>query len=206
MTDQTKNEQTEMTESSEGTATNSSATPEAIIGLVTDGAHSLIVAQFRTMDQAQQAYQKLTDLERTTSLRIDGVVIASCDANGDVHLGQMTDHSTKTGLKWGVVGGAVMGIIFPPSIIGTAIAAGGLGAVLGKVRNVFHRSGVTNELANVMQPNTSGVVALVEDRAVVEVREAMATADRIVSRAIDKQIAAEIEREAALAKQPVSTS
>jgi uncharacterized membrane protein len=176
------------------------AAPEVVIELVSDGAHTLIVAQFPTMDAAQSAYEALKEIERGSSLRIDGVVVASCDAEGKVHLGAVTDHSTKTGLKWGVVGGALLGVIFPPSILAGAAGAGVLGASLGKVRNVFHRRGIADELAGVMQPNTSGVVALVEDTAVVAIREALAQADRIVTKAIDKEIAAEIDREAAAAK------
>jgi uncharacterized membrane protein len=176
------------------------AAPEVVVELVSDGAHTLIVAQFPTMDAAQSAYEALKEIERGSSLRIDGVVVASCDAEGKVHLGTVTDHSTKTGLKWGVVGGALLGVIFPPSILAGAAGAGVLGATLGKVRNVFHRRGIADELAGVMQPNTSGVVALVEDTAVVAIREALAQADRIVTKAIDKEIAAEIDREAAAAK------
>jgi uncharacterized membrane protein len=176
------------------------AAPEVVVELVSDGAHTLIVAQFPTMDAAQSAYEALKEIERGSSLRIDGVVVASCDAEGKVHLGAVTDHSTKTGLKWGVVGGALLGVIFPPSILAGAAGAGVLGASLGKVRNVFHRRGIADELAGVMQPNTSGVVALVEDTAVVAIREALAQADRIVTKAIDKEIAAEIDREAAAAK------
>ena len=77
------------------------------------------------------------------------------------------------------------------SSLGTA------GAALGKARNVFNRQGLADELAGVMKPNTAGVVALVENTAVVEIREALAKADRIVDQAIDKQVAAEIDREAA---------
>ena len=156
------------------------------------------------MDDAQAAYATLQELERTTSLRIDGVVVARCDAEGKVHLGQVTDHSTKTGLKWGVVGGAVLGIIFPPSILASAVGLGVVGATLGKIRNVFHRSGLAEELAGVMTPNTAGIVAIVEDTAVVEIRQALAEADRIVTKAIDKQLAAEIDREAALAKESLA--
>jgi uncharacterized membrane protein len=178
--------------------------PDTIIGLVTDGAHTLIVAQFPTLDEAQGAYEALQEIERTSSVRIDGVVIASCDAEGKVHLGKATDHSTKTGLKWGVVGGAVLGIIFPPSILASAVGVGVVGATLGKVRNVMHRSGLADELAGVMEPNTAGIIALVEDTAVVEIRNALAEADRIVTKAIDKQLAAEIDREAAAAKESLS--
>jgi uncharacterized membrane protein len=178
---------------------------EAVVGLVTDGAHALIIARFPTMDETQEAYQALQELERTTSLQIDGVIIASSDANGKITLGQVTDHSTKTGLKWGVVGGVLLGIVFPPTIIGSAVALGGTGAILGKVRNVLHRKGLAEELAEVMTPNTSGILALVQDTAVVAVREAMAKADQIVEKAVDQQLAAEIDREAANEKAALSS-
>jgi uncharacterized membrane protein len=183
------------------TTTDESVRPEVIIGLVTDGAHSLIVAQFPTQEDAEAAYRQLQEIERTSPLKIDGVIIASCDAEGKVHLGKVTEHSTKTGLKWGVVGGAILGVIFPPSILASAAALGTAGAALGKARNAFNRQGLADRLAGVMKPNTAGIVALVEDTAVVEIREALAKADRIVEQAIDKQIAAEIDREAALAKE-----
>jgi uncharacterized membrane protein len=180
------------------------ANDEVLIGLVTDGAHALIVAQFPSLDDAEAAYEELIEMERTTSLRIDGVVVASRDADGKVHLGKVTDHSTRTGLKWGVIGGAVLGIIFPPSIIASAATLGAVGAAFGKMRNAMHRSGVSEELAGVLQPGTSGIIAIVEDTAVVEIRRALDKADSIVTKAIDKQLAEQIQREADLAKESLS--
>jgi uncharacterized membrane protein len=193
-------------ETSAATATADDAVdPEVIIGLVTDGAHTLIVAQFPNMEDAEAAYEQLKSIEHNSPLKIDGVVIASCDAEGKVHLGKVTEHSTKTGLKWGVVGGAILGVIFPPSIIASAAALGTAGAALGKARNVFNRKGLADELADVMKPNTAGIVALVENTAVVEIRAALAKADRIVEEAVDKQMAAEIDREAAAAKESLAS-
>lgn len=179
----------------------SAANDEILVGLVTDGAHALVVAQFPTLDDAEAAYQELLELERTTSLRIDGVVVASRDAEGNVKLGKVTEHSTKTGLKWGLVGGVALGIIFPPSILASAATFGVIGAAFGKIRNVLHRSGVSDDLAEVLPPGTSGIIAVVEDTAVVEIRAALDKADAIVTKAIDKQLAAEIQREADLAKE-----
>ena len=104
------------------------------------------------------------------------------------------------GVKWGVIGGVALGIVFPPSILAGAIGAGALGAAAGKVRNVSHRSALATELEGVMKPNTSGVIALVEDTAVVEIERALAKADEIVTEAVDRQVALEIDREAAQAK------
>ncbi len=64
---------------------------------------------------------------------------------------------------------------------------------------------LADELADVMQPNTAGIIALVEDTAVVEIRKALDKADRIVEKAIDEQLAAEIDREAAAAKESLAS-
>lgn len=173
---------------------------DAVVGILSDGAHSLIIARFKTMDEAVAARETLAELERTTSLQVDGVMVASCDAEGKVHLGEVTEHSTKTGAKWGIVGGALLGIVFPPSIIASAVGFGALGAVFGKVRNTMNRNGLADELAQVMQPNTAGILALVQDTAVVEIERALDKADAIVAKAVDKQLALEIDREAAAAK------
>ena len=73
------------------------------------------------------------------------------------------------------------------------------------MRNVFNRKGLADELAEVMQPNTAGNIALVEDAAVVEIRKALDKADRIVEKAIDEQLAAEIDREEAAAKESLAS-
>jgi uncharacterized membrane protein len=179
------------------------ATPQIGIGLATDGAYYLIAGQFPTRGQAEAAYAELADIERRTSLRIDGVVLASSDANGKITLHELTDHSTKTGLKWGIVGGAVIGVLFPPSILAGAVGMGVVGSVLGKIRNVGHRGAVSDELTGIIQPNTTGLIVFAEDTAVVEIEKALSQADQIVSRAIDRQVAAEIDREAEMAKQAI---
>jgi uncharacterized membrane protein len=171
------------------------------IGLATDGAYYLIVGQFSDAATAQAVYGQIEEIERATSLRVDAVVMASADAEGKIHLGQVTEHSTKTGLKWGVVGGAVLGVIFPPSILASAVGFGVVGSVLGKVRNLSHRSKLSDELAGVIAPNTTGLIVFAQDDAVVEIEKALADADRIVSKAVDKQLALEIDREAAAAKE-----
>jgi uncharacterized membrane protein len=179
---------------------------EATIGLVTDGAYYLVAGQFATPELAEATYAEIERIEESTSLRIDAVVLASADQDGKVQLGKVTDHSTKTGLKWGIVGGAVLGVIFPPSILASAVGLGVVGSVLGKVRNLSHRSTLSDELTGIVAPGTSALFVFAEDTAVVEIEKALAKADRIVSKAVDKQLAAEIDREAAAAKEAVAGS
>jgi uncharacterized membrane protein len=174
--------------------------PADAVAVATDGAYYLIVAQFSDTAAAGEAYDALRQLESTSTLKISGVVVAHRDAKGDVSLEQMTEHSTRNGLGWGVVGGIVVGVLFPPSIIAGAIGAGAIGAAAGKLRNMHHKSEFARELEDALEPGTSGIVALVEDQAVVEVRRKLAGADRIVSRSVDSALAMRVEAEAAAAK------
>ena len=174
--------------------------PEAAIAAVTDGVYYLIVAQFPDTAAASQAYDALQQLEATTTLAIDGVVVARRETDGKVHLEELTEHSTRTGLGWGVVGGIALAALFPPSLLAGAVGGGVIGAAAGKVRNLVRRSAVEQELESALQPGTSGILALVEDQAAAEVQRALAKADHIVSKSVDKALAMEIDAEAAAAK------
>lgn len=179
--------------------------PEEFVAVATDGAYYLIVGQFREAAEAQEAYAVLQEVERTTPLKIDGVIIATRAADGKIDIAKATDHSTKKGTKWGIAGGIALGVLFPPSILASAVSMGVLGAAIGKIRNVGHRSELAEELAGVMEPGTTGLIALVENTAVVEVEKALAKADKIVTKEVDRQVAAQIDREAAAAKDAIGS-
>jgi uncharacterized membrane protein len=115
------------------------------------------------------------------------------EADGKLDIQKATDHSTKSGFKWGIVGGVALGVIFPPSIIGSAAALGAAGAATGKLRQVHHRSELADQLEDSIAPGHSGIVALVSDPGVVEIRKSLALADAIVERAIDKVAAEDIK-------------
>jgi len=75
---------------------------------------------------------------------------------------------------------------------------GAAGAGIGKAREVHHR----HELADAIDPGHSGLVALVSDPAAVKVQKALAKADRIVQKAVDETLAADIKAEAKAAEAP----
>jgi uncharacterized membrane protein len=163
------------------------------IAAATDGAYTLIVADFADPSRAQEAYEALKSLEDGLHVAIEGVVVVKRDANGKLEVQQATDHSTKSGLKWGVVGGIALGVIFPPSVLGSAAALGAAGAATGKLRQVHHRSELAAQLEDSIAPGHSGILALVSDPGVVEIRRALALADAIVEGAVDHVAAEEIK-------------
>ena len=170
------------------------ATPDdEFVAAATDGAYTLLVADFADTDTAWDAYEGLKSVEDGRTVAIEGVVVVKREADGKLEIQKATDHSTRSGLKWGLVGGIALGVIFPPSIIGSAAALGAAGAATGKIRQLHHRSELADELEDSIAPGHSGIVALVSDPGVVEIRKALAEADAIVESAID-DVAAETSR------------
>jgi uncharacterized membrane protein len=160
---------------------------------VSDGAYTLMVADFSDTDTAWEAYEALKEVEDGRTVEIEGVIVVKRSAEGELEIQKATDHSTKSGLKWGVVGGIALGVIFPPSIIGSAAVLGAGGAAVGKLRQQHHRTELAESLQDAIEPGHSGLLALVSDPGAVKIRQALDRADRIVESAIDKVEAEDIK-------------
>jgi uncharacterized membrane protein len=166
---------------------------EGVAAVVSDGTYTLFVADFSDTQSAMEAYYGLKAIEDGRTLEIEGVIVVRREDDGKMVVQTVTDHSTKSGLKWGVLGGVVLGVFFPPSIIGSALALGAGGAAIGKAREVHHRSKLADELADTIPPGHSGIVALVSDPGAVEIEKALALADRVVQSAVDDVTARDLK-------------
>ena len=180
--------------------TSAADTTDVAAAFVTDGAYALVVADFAHIDAAWEAYDHLDRVVDAASLEIEGVLVLKKAADGTVEVQKLTDHSARRGLTWGVVGGVVLGVLFPPTIIGSAAVLGAAGAGVGGLQQRHHRKELAKELSDAIDPGHSGLVLLVSDPAAVELQQALAKADHIVQKAVDKAAAEDIKAEAKAAE------
>jgi len=166
---------------------------EDTVFAVSDGAYALIVADFSDTETAWEAYELLQSVEDGRHLEIESVIIVKRGDDGVIEVQKATDHSTRRGLGWGLVGGVVLGVIFPPSIIASAAVLGAGGAAIGKARELHHRKELADELQDALEPGHSGLIALVSDPGAVEIRKALEKANRVVEHAVDKVAADDIK-------------
>ena len=171
---------------SDGTA---AAADETAVAAVSDGAYTLIAADFADADVALEAYQALKDVEDGATVKIEGVLVVKRDGAGKLEVQKVTDHSTREGLGWGAVGGAIVGILFPPSILGSVLVVGAGGGIIGKLRERHHKKELAEGLQDAIEPGHSGIIALVSDPGEVKIRKALEKADKIVEKAVDDAVA-----------------
>ena len=167
--------------------------------IAAEGDHALIVARFADTQAAIAIYNQLLAAEADGSIHIDGVLVAKAGGDGRLHIQKMTDHSTRKGLKWGIVGGVVAAVFLPATIIEGAVALGIAGAAAGKARNLYHRVEVEKELAAVITPGTSGILCLVSATQVEDVRLKMPEAEEVKTVAVDEETATAVKAAAATA-------
>jgi uncharacterized membrane protein len=183
--------------------TDSAGEGESVAAAMTDGVYTLVVADFADSSSAMEAYEAMKSIEDGHTVEIEGVLVVKRDGDGPLEVQEATDHSTKSGLKWGAVGGVVLGVIFPPSIIASAVLLGAAGAGAGKLRELHHHDNLEEELQGAIDPGHSGIVALISNPDALQIVKALERADRIVRSAVDK---AAVDDMKAAAKEADSSS
>ncbi|MFI5041486.1 MAG: DUF1269 domain-containing protein [Acidimicrobiales bacterium] len=168
--------------------------------IAAEGDHALIVARFADTQSAITIYDRLLDAEIDGSLHIDSVLVAKADDDGRIHIQKMTEHSTRKGLKWGIVGGVVAGIFLPVTVVGGAVYLGVTGALVGKTRNLYHRVEVEKELTDVITAGTSGILCLVSAAHAEDVAKKMPEAQAIKTVPVDEATAGDIKAAAVAAE------
>jgi uncharacterized membrane protein len=170
---------------------------DAAILAVSDGTYTLLVADFSDIDDAWSAYEALKGAEDGVTVKIEGAVVVRRTEDGSVHVQEPTDHSTRRGLAWGAVGGALLGVFFPPAVLGSAAVLGAGGAAIGGLRERNRRKGLETQLSSALVIGHSGLVALVSDPGAVRIRQALARAEWIVQSAVDETLARDLAAVAA---------
>lgn len=157
------------------------------------GEDAIVIASFADMDAAKGAYEALIAAEASGALDIEGVLVVSADYDGKIDIVKMTDHKTRNGFLAGAVAGAVIGLIFPPTLLAGAVWGGVGGAAIGKLRNLGARGAVAEELAKVMTPGSSGIIALARLAQVPQVEAALPSPTAVKSAPVSDEAAAAVK-------------
>jgi uncharacterized membrane protein len=137
----------------------------------------LYVAAYADPDGAQEDWDAIKQLVKDKVLTVEALVLVSRDDDGKIHV-KDNAHSVGVGAAVGAVGGAIIGMIFPPALLASAIVGAGVGAGAGGVLDQVQKHQIKADVEQTLPPGSSGIVALVEERWVDEVRKALAKAEK----------------------------
>ena len=108
--------------------------------------------------------------------------VAVKDADGSVHVDKW-EKPTQHGAWWGIGAGAVLGILFPPSLLGAAAVGGVTGGLIGHFHGGMSRKDV-KELGELLDAGEACLIVIGKDT----LGEALEKADLKAQKRIEKRL------------------
>jgi uncharacterized membrane protein len=149
-------------------------------------------ATYAERADAEADYDALLDLHAAKLVGTYDVALITKDTDGKVHV-MKHEKPTQHGAWTGIAVGAVVGVLFPPSVIAGAAVGGVAGGVIGHVRKGMSR-GDAKELGELLEEGQAALIVVGESRLEEQLDKALTRAEKSIEKELETD-AKEFERE-----------
>jgi uncharacterized membrane protein len=132
---------------------------------------------------ARDDYDVVKDLHAAGAVGTYDASVVTKDDNGKVHVNK-DETTTRHGAWGGAAAGAVVGILFPPSLIGGAIVGAGVGGIGGHLWKGMSRSDV-KEFGELIDAGQAALVIVGETKIQAAIEKANLKAEKHVAKELD---------------------
>jgi uncharacterized membrane protein len=155
----------------------------------------VFVAAFSDEQQAGAALKDFRAMDREGSIELINAAVIVRGSDGKVRFEETADPSGKRWARRGAIAGGLIGLIFPPSLIASAAVGAAGGGVWGKIRDKGFRDSDLRAIGDSMEPGTSAIITIAEDRVIERLERGLAGYRNIARHAISAEAAAAITAE-----------
>jgi uncharacterized membrane protein len=143
----------------------------------------IYVATYPDQTAARDDYRVVKELHAGGLVGSYDAAVITKDANGKIHENK-DETATRHGAWWGIAAGAAVGLIFPPSVLGTAAVGGVIGGVSGHLSRGMSRSRA-KELGDFIDPGGAGLIVVGEGRVENAIQDAVTRAEKETAEDLD---------------------
>jgi uncharacterized membrane protein len=152
----------------------------------------LYAAIYDDIAEAEGDYEAVFELHAEGLIGTYDSAVVRKDDDGKVHVTK-TEKPTQHGAWTGAGVGALVGILFPPALIGSAVVGATAGGLIGHLKGGVSR-GDLKELGDELEAGNAAVIVLGESKVEEQLEKALKRADKVIEKQIDAD-ADELERE-----------
>jgi hypothetical protein len=160
-----------------------------------DDQYAILLMAFDDEASAGAAHECLSHVG-SHGAEIKNIVAMRSDACGVVHVKQLSDASTRTGIAAGLLGGAAAGILLPPPLLASMVALGMAGGVVGKLRYEYRKVETGAALLGAVAPNKVGLLAIVKAADVDKATTVLPAGTEVRTTYVDRKTAADLSQAA----------
>jgi uncharacterized membrane protein len=152
----------------------------------------LYAAIYDEIADAEADYEAVFELHDIGAIGTFDSAVIRKEAGGKVRVTK-TEKPTQHGAWTGAAVGALVGIIFPPAVIGSAIVGAGAGGLTGHLRKGISR-GDLKDLGEELEAGSAAVIVLGESNLQEQLEQATKRANKLVQKQVEGD-ADELKRE-----------
>jgi uncharacterized membrane protein len=143
----------------------------------------IYIGTYSSEPAARADYDVVKDLHLAGAVGTYDAAVITKDAAGKVHVNK-DEMATRHGAWGGAAVGAVVGILFPPAIIGSAIVGAAVGGVGGHLWRGMSRADV-KEFGEIIDAGQAALLIVGEDKVAEAVDKAGLKAEKHVAKELD---------------------
>lgn len=162
---------------------------------MTNSSVQVFVATFADEKKAGEVLKDLKRMNREGTLDLIDAAAVVKKADGKVHYEESADPDAKKWATRGAVAGGLVGLIFPPSILVSAVVGGAGGGIWGKIRDKGFDDAELKRVGESLPPGGSAVIAIAEDRVIQQLQRGIADYEKLAQYALSAEAAAIITAE-----------
>jgi uncharacterized membrane protein len=151
--------------------------------MATDDGMFLYLGTYPNEAAARSDYDVVKDLHSADVVGTYDAALITKDAKDKVHVNK-DEMATRHGGWGGAAAGAVVGILFPPAVIGSALVGGAIGATGGHMWRGLSRSDV-KELGEVIDAGQAALLVVGASNLEQAIDEAELSAEQSIAKQLD---------------------
>jgi uncharacterized membrane protein len=155
---------------------------------MTDQPLFVFVGAYPDEDAAHADYEALREAHAAGLVGTYDAAVVTKDAGGKVHV-HKHEKPTQHGAWTGAAVGAVVGILFPPSIIAAGVVGAGAGGLMGHLWHGMSRADV-KELGEALDSGQAALIVVGRSRVLEQAEKLLTRAERVLA----KELAADPDR------------
>ncbi|MGD9713294.1 MAG: DUF1269 domain-containing protein [Thermomicrobiales bacterium] len=133
----------------------------------------VIASIYPDQEHASTILETLHKMHRASNITLVDAALVTKDEDGKVHIQETKEVTTGKGARRGAIVAGIFGLIYPPSLIVSVLAGGGVGGLWGKLRDTGIKTGDMKEITENLQPGSVALIALAEPPSVPPIERAM---------------------------------
>ena len=122
----------------------------------------VVVGVYKDVDSAQKDFDGLVGLVKDKTVKIEGAILVSKDADGNVTIADTGNHLGRKGAGWGGGVGVIVGL-FAPALLPAVAVGAAAGAIAGKFASHKVKSGIQGKIGENLPNGSAAVIVMASD-------------------------------------------